>query len=184
MQPAEGPGSVHQFWFEATPPQQWFRKDPDFDAQVRQRFLQLTLQALDGQLSTWAQDPSGGLALVLLLDQMPRQIWRGTAQAFAGDPAALALSQRAVERGWVQQEADQARRQFWLMPLMHSEDPEVQRTAVPLFERWCDPRTAAFARKHRDVIRRFGRFPHRNALLGRASTPEELAFLQEPGSSF
>ncbi|EDY39327.1 conserved hypothetical protein [Cyanobium sp. PCC 7001] len=176
--------AVLRFWFETTAPGQWFRKDPDFDAEVRRRFLTLTHKALAGQLSPWSNHPSPGLALVLLLDQMPRQIWRDDPRAFAGDPAALALSLRATAEGWVEQETEQARRQFWLMPQMHSEDVQVQRAAVPLFERLCDPRTAAYARRHRDVIERFGRFPHRNAVLGRPSTPEELSFLQEPGSQF
>ena len=104
--------------------------------------------------------------------------------AFAGDPQALALSWKAVERGWLEAEPEQARRQFWLMPLMHSEDLAVQEAALPLFERFSDPRTADFARRHRDVIARFGRFPHRNAVLGRVSSAEELAFLQTPGSRF
>jgi uncharacterized protein (DUF924 family) len=121
---------------------------------------------------------------VLLLDQFPRQIWRDTAMAFAGDPQALALSLKAVELGWLETEPEQARRQFWLMPLMHSEDLAVQEAALPLFERYADPRTADFARRHRDVIARFGRFPHRNAPLGRVSSAEELAFLQTPGSRF
>ena len=104
--------------------------------------------------------------------------------AFAGDPQALALSQKAVELGWVAAEPEQARRQFWLMPLMHSEDLAVQDEALPLFDQFTDPRTVDFARRHRDVIARFGRFPHRNAALGRVSSAEELAFLQAPGSRF
>jgi uncharacterized protein (DUF924 family) len=104
--------------------------------------------------------------------------------AFAGDPQALAESLQAVERGWLEAEPEQARRQFWLMPLMHSEDLAVQEAALPLFERFADPRTGDFARRHRDVIARFGRFPHRNAALGRVSSAEELAFLQTPGSRF
>jgi uncharacterized protein (DUF924 family) len=91
---------------------------------------------------------------------------------------------QAVERGWLEAEPEQARRQFWLMPLMHAEDLTVQEAALPLFERFADPRTADFARRHRDVIARFGRFPHRNAALGRVSGAEELAFLQTPGSRF
>jgi uncharacterized protein (DUF924 family) len=183
-EPTEAADAVLRFWFQTTAARQWFRKDPDFDAEVRRRFRALTQQALAGQLNPWSDHPSSGLALVLLLDQMPRQIWRDDSRAFAGDPAALALSLRATAGGWVERDLEQARRQFWLMPQMHSEDLQVQRAAVPLFERLCDPRTAAYARRHRDVIERFGRFPHRNALLGRASTPEELSFLQEPGSQF
>jgi uncharacterized protein (DUF924 family) len=177
-------GEVLAFWFVETRPRQWFGKDAAFDALVRERFLGLTRHALTGDLDAWSMEPPGGLALVLLLDQFPRQIWRDTAMAFAGDPQALPLSLQAVERGWLEAEPEQARRQFWLMPLMHSEDLAVQEAALPLFERFCDPRTADFARRHWDVIARFGRFPHRNALLGRVSSAEELAFLQTPGSRF
>ena len=177
-------GEVLAFWFVETRPRQWFGKDAAFDGLVRERFQGLTRQALAGDLDAWSAAATGGLALVLLLDQFPRQIWRDTAMAFAGDPQALPLSLQAVERGWLEAEPEQARRQFWLMPLMHSEDLAVQEAALPLFERFCDPRTADFARRHRDVIARFGRFPHRNALLGRVSSAEELAFLQTPGSRF
>ena len=172
------------FWFVQSQPRQWFAKDPAFDTLLQQRFQGLTRRAIGGELDAWATEAAGGLALVLLLDQFPRQIWRDTAMAFAGDSQALALSLKAVERGWLEAEPEQARRQFWLMPLMHSEDLAVQEAALPLFERFSDPRTADFARRHRDVIARFGRFPHRNALLGRVSSAEELAFLQRPGSRF
>ncbi len=180
----EQAAQVLDFWFEQSRPRQWFAKDPAFDALLRERFLGLTRQALAAELDAWGAEPSGGLALVLLLDQFPRQIWRDTATAFAGDPQALALSRKAIERGWLEAEPEQARRQFWLMPLMHSEDLAVQEAALPLFERFSDPHTADFARRHRDVIARFGRFPHRNALLGRVSSAAELAFLQTPGSRF
>jgi uncharacterized protein (DUF924 family) len=175
---------VLEFWFVQSRPRQWFAKDPAFDALLRERFLDLTRQAVAGELDPWGMEAAGGLALVLLLDQFPRQIWRDTAMAFAGDPQALALSLKAVERGWLEAEPEQARRQFWLMPLMHSEDLAVQEAALPLFARFSDPRTADFARRHMDVIARFGRFPHRNALLGRVSSADELAFLQTPGSRF
>lgn len=180
----EEAAEVLEFWFVQSRPRQWFAKDSAFDALLRERFLGLTRRAIAGELDTWHADLAGGLALVLLLDQFPRQIWRDTAMAFAGDPQALALSLRAVELGWLETEPEQARRQFWLMPLMHSEDLAVQEAALPLFERFSDPRTADFARRHLDVIDRFGRFPHRNALLGRVSSAEELAFLQTPGSRF
>jgi uncharacterized protein (DUF924 family) len=177
-------GEVLEFWFVETQPRHWFAKDAAFDALVRDRFHGLTRQALSRDLDAWSAEPSGALALVLLLDQFPRQIWRDTAMAFAGDPQALALSLRAVERGWLKAEVEQARRQFWLMPQMHSEELAVQEAALPLFERFTDARTANFACRHRDVIARFGRFPHRNAALGRVSGAEELAFLQTPGSRF
>ena len=175
---------VLEFWFAETRPHQWFAKDPSFDQLLQQRFVALTRRAIAGELDAWDAEPTGALALVLLLDQFPRQIWRDSAMAFAGDPQALALSLRAVELGWLAAEPEQARRQFWLMPLMHSEELAVQEAALPLFERFSDPRTADFARRHRDVIARFGRFPHRNAALGRVSSSEELAFLQTPGSRF
>ncbi|MEA5473208.1 DUF924 family protein [Synechococcus sp. CCY9201] len=175
---------VLHVWFEETEPRQWFSKDPAFDRRLRDRFIVLTRQAVAAELTSWGEAPSSGLALALLLDQFPRQIWRDTAMAFAGDAQALALSLAAMERGWIEAEADQARRQFWLMPRMHSEDLAIQDAAIPLFERFTDPRTTAFAARHRDVIARFGRFPHRNAILGRVCTAEELAFLQTPGSGF
>jgi uncharacterized protein (DUF924 family) len=180
----EQAAQVLDFWFVQSRPRQWFAKDPAFDALLRERFLGLTRRAIAGELDAWGTEASGGLALVLLLDQFPRQIWRNAAMAFAGDSQALALNLKAVERGWLEAEAEQARRQFWLMPLMHAEDLTVQEAALPLFERFCDPRTADFARRHRDVIARFGRFPHRNALLGRVTSAEKLAFLQTPGSRF
>jgi uncharacterized protein (DUF924 family) len=173
----EQASQVLAFWFSETQPRQWFAKDPAFDALVGERFLGLTRRAI-------AAEPTEALALVLLLDQFPRQIWRDTAMAFAGDPQAQALSLQALDRGWVEAESEETRRQFWLMPLMHSEDLAVQEAALPLFERFSDPRTADFARRHRDVIARFGRFPHRNAALGRVSSAEELDFLQTPGSRF
>ena len=175
---------VLEFWFVRSRPRQWFSKDPAFDALLTQRFLALTQQALAAELEAWNAEPSQALALVLLVDQFPRQIWRHTAMAFAGDQQALALSLKAVQQGWLEAEPEQARHQFWLMPLMHSEDLAVQDAALPLFERFTDPRTADFARRHRAVIARFGRFPHRNAALGRVSRAEELAFLQTPGSGF
>ncbi len=175
---------VLAFWFEAASPSQWFLKDPAFDHQVREQFIGLTRQAVAGELTAWGRQPHTGLALVLLLDQFPRQIWRGSAMAFSGDGGALALSQSAVANGWVAAETDQARRQFWLMPLMHAEDLAVQEAAGPLFEQFTDARTAAFARRHLGVIARFGRFPHRNDSLARVSSSEELAFLQTPGSGF
>jgi uncharacterized protein (DUF924 family) len=176
--------AVLNFWFNDTTPNQWFTKDPAFDALVRHHFLDLTRRAIAGELAPWSESPQHGLALLLLLDQFPRQLWRDSAMAVAGDPQALALSLQALDRGWVEAEPDQARRQFWLMPLMHSEQLAVQEASLPLFSQFVDERTADFALRHRDVIARFGRFPHRNAALGRVSSAAELAFLQTPGSGF
>jgi uncharacterized protein (DUF924 family) len=113
------------FWFLENSPRQWFAKDPAFDQAVRERFTGLTRTALAGGLGAWGEDSA--LALVLVLDQFPRQIWRDSAMAFAGDPQALALSRQSVERGWLSAEPEPARRQFWLMPQMHAEDLAVQR---------------------------------------------------------
>ncbi|MEB3264209.1 MAG: DUF924 family protein [Synechococcus sp.] len=180
----ETPEGILAFWFGEITPRQWFAKDLAFDQELRRRFLVPTEAAIAGTLAAWGDAPSSALALVLLLDQFPRQIWRDTARAFAGDPQALALSLRAETQGWIAAEAEADRRAFWLMPRMHSEDLAIQEAAVPLFERFTEPRTAEFAQRHRDVIARFGRFPHRNEVLGRESSPEERAFLQTPGSRF
>lgn len=175
---------VLAFWFQECSPSQWFVKDQALDELLRQRFIGLTRQAIAGELAAWAEAPGRGLALVLLLDQFPRQIWRDSAMAFSGDGQALALSQKALAEGWVAAETEPARRQFWLMPLMHAEDLAIQEAAIPLFQQFTDERTARFACRHRDVIARFGRFPHRNGVLGRSSSGEELAFLRTPGSGF
>jgi uncharacterized protein (DUF924 family) len=178
------PQEVLRFWFEETPPSAWFRPGPDRDRIVRERFGALTDQALAGERAAWGESAVDALALLLVLDQFPRQIWRDQPRAFAGDGQALALTLRAVAAGWVAAEPARERRPFWLMPLMHSEDPAVQELGLPLFERHTDARTAEFARRHHAVIARFGRFPHRNRILGRPSSPEEQAFLQQPGSRF
>jgi uncharacterized protein (DUF924 family) len=135
-------------------------------------------------LKSWEERPEEALALVLLLDQFPRQIWRESARAFAGDERALTVCRGAVAKGWIEAELELARRRFWLMPLMHSEDLSTQEAGLSLFDRCTDRRTFDFARRHRDVIARFGRFPHRNEALGRLSTPAEKAFLDQPGSHF
>jgi len=137
--------AVLNFWFNDTTPNQWFAKDPAFDALVRHHFLDLTRRAIAGELAPWSESPQHGLALLLLLDQFPRQLWRDSAMAFAGDTRALALSLQALDRGWVEAEPDQARRQFWLMPLMHSEQLAVQEASLPLFSQFVDERTADFA---------------------------------------
>ncbi|MBW4529832.1 MAG: DUF924 domain-containing protein [Aphanothece saxicola GSE-SYN-MK-01-06B] len=178
------PEEVLRFWFEETPAAAWFRPGADRDRIVRERFGELAEQALAGRLEAWGETTPDALALLLVLDQFPRQIWRDQARAFAGDTQAQALTLRALEAGWVQAEPAAERRPFWLMPLMHSEDLALQELGLPLFEQHTDPRTVEFARRHRDVIARFGRFPHRNQALGRPSTSEELAFLQQPGSRF
>ena len=170
---------VLDFWFVQSRLRQWFAKDPAFDALLRERFLGLTRRAIAGELDTWNEEPSPSRAAA---GSVPSPVLADTPGLAAS--RGLALSLMAMERGRLEAEDEQARRQFWLMPLMHSEDLVEQEAALPLFERFSDPRTADFARQHRDVIARFGRFPHRNAALGRVSSAEELAFLQTPGSRF
>ena len=187
--------AVLVFWFARpgdpdwdTPRPAWFRRDDTFDAECGARFGALVERALRGELDGWAGDPRAALARILLLDQLTRNIFRGTARAFAGDAQAI-LAARAM----VGQRQDEAlptwQRAFVYMPYEHAEGLETQDEAVRLFRRLEaeDPRVAEmrdYAERHRAVIERFGRFPHRNAILGRHSTPEELAFLQQPGSSF
>lgn len=170
---------VLEFWFQQCRPWQWFRRRDSFDALVRERFGEAVERALAGELDHWSCEPSSGLALVLLLDQFTRQIWRGEAKAFAGDPQALQLSLEALERGWIAAESQRPRRQFWLMPLLHSEDITVVAQAIPLLEQFTDAATANVARRHLNQLQRFGRYPRRNTGLGRVSSPEEVFFLQQ-----
>ena len=175
--------AILTFWFRDCRPIQWFRGGPGMDHAIRDRFGETVQQAIDGDCQHWHRHPQTALALVLLLDQFPRHIWRGKAAAYAGDQQALELSLLAEEKGWLQQETQRARRQFWLMPRLHSEHLDVQTQALPLFEQWTDPRTHAVALRHWEIIRRFGRFPHRNHALKRTSTPDEVQHLQQQRSA-
>ncbi len=167
----------------------WFRKDDAFDAAIRERFGALTEQALAGGLRDWdAQGPAGTLARILVLDQFTRNAWRGKPQSFAGDSLALAAAQRLVDSN-----ADQAllpvQRWFAYLPFEHAEDARLQERSVALFGALAQENPGYegaldYAHRHRGVIARFGRFPHRNAILGRASTPDEAAYLAQPGSGF
>ena len=170
---------VLEFWFQQCRPWEWFRRRDSFDALVRERFAEAVERALAGELDHWSCGPSSGLALLLLLDQFTRQIWRGQAQAFAGDPQALKLSLEALERGWIAAESQRPRRQFWLMPLLHSENISVVAQAIPLLEHFADAATADVAGKNLIQLQCFGRYPHRNAALGRVSSPEEVVFTQQ-----
>ena len=165
----------------------WFTKKSDFDQEVRTHFLKNYEQAVAGQLDHWQKSPKSCLALILLLDQFPRNMFRGTAQAFATDPQALSAAQHAVANGFDQQLLT-VERWFIYLPFEHSENLEHQNQCVELFATLSnDPDSAAtldYALRHRSVIERFGRFPHRNEILGRATTPEEAEFLKQRGSSF
>ena len=165
----------------------WFRKDPAFDDAIHQRFGDAVNAAVAGGYGEWCNTASGALARVLLLDQFTRNIFRDTPRAFAGDARALATAEDAVARGF-DRELEPYGRWFAYMPFEHAEDVAAQQRSLELFGALGrDMNNAAslqWAQKHADVIFRFGRFPHRNAILGRESTPEELAFLAQPGSRF
>ena len=154
--------SILEFWFEQCRPWQWFRRSETFDQEVRQRFGALVEQALAAGLQSWEAQPSSCLALVLLLDQFSRQIWRGEPRAFAGDEQALRLSQRALALGWIAMEPQRARRQFWLMPMLHSETPAVVQQAIPLLQIHVDQATADLAQRNLEQLQRFGRYPWRD----------------------
>ena len=174
---------VIDFWFHEITPEYWFKKDADFDVLIKEKFEKAITQALAGRLDSWADNDGGCLALIIVLDQFTRNVYRDTPRAFAGDEMALALSLRCKDRGYLKH-ADANWRHFMLMPMMHSEDIQIQDASLSLFKELTTDLTYGFAVKHRDIIARFGRFPHRNAILGRPSTDEETDFLKQPGSSF
>lgn len=179
------------FWFgdKASPEwgtarSEWFKKDAAFDDAIRQQFGQVVEDAAAGRLKGLATDPEGALALIITLDQFPRNIYRDSPKAFAADPLALAHAEAAIDKGW-DVHLIMAQRRFMHMPLMHAEDLQRQDRLIALWEAMGEQGEGMkFALRHREIIARFGRFPHRNALLGRESTAEEIAFLQEPMSSF
>ena len=174
---------VLRFWFDETRPAQWWRADPAFDQTVRDRFATVHRAALRGELSEWRAQPDGRLAEVVVLDQFSRNLHRGTALAFAADAMALVLAQEAVAGGHDQALPPQ-RRLFLYMPYMHSESARVHETTLRLFEALGLASNLDYELRHKAIVDRFGRYPHRNAILGRASTDEELEFLKQPGSSF
>ncbi|HEX5314636.1 MAG TPA: DUF924 family protein [Gammaproteobacteria bacterium] len=174
---------VLQFWFEETKPEQRFRKDAAFDALIRERFAATQRAAAQGELFEWRTTPGGRLAEIIVLDQFSRNLFRDDASAFACDGMALVLAQEAVAAG-ADRELASERRAFLYLPYMHSESPRIHEEAMRLFAEPGLEFNFEFERKHRAIIERFGRYPHRNAALGRDSTEEEIAFLREPGSGF
>lgn len=173
------PQDLLHFWREAGPAK-WFAKDARFDEAIRLRFEPVHHSAARGEYAAWAETADGALALLLLLDQFPRNLWRGSAHAFATDPLARAIAHRAVRRGF-DQEVDPAMRIFFYLPFEHAEDVQDQALAVELCAALGDAEYLKFAKLHQEIIVRFGRFPHRNACLGRETTPVEQAFLDEGG---
>ena len=186
--------AVHSFWFGARGSAErgkaraeWFRKDERFDEEIRRRFAGVVAIALAGGLGEWCTTAEGSLARILVLDQFTRNIFRGTPRAFAGDERALATAEDAVARG-VDRQLQPLERWFVYMPFEHAESVTAQHRSLELFgalaREMGDDDPLVWARKHAEVIFRFGRYPHRNAILGRASTPEEEAYLREPGAGF
>lgn len=178
------PGQAHHL----QPRPEWFRKDPAFDALIAQRFGALIDAALRGELGAWAASPHSALARIVVLDQFTRNARRDSAGMFAGDALALAAARAMVDAGQ-DRSLPGVMRQFVYLPFEHAETLAAQQRALQLFEglERDEPALAGllqWARKHHDIVARFGRFPHRNALLGRASTAEEIEFLRQPGSSF
>jgi uncharacterized protein (DUF924 family) len=171
------PAAMVAFWREAGP-DTWFAKDDAFDAECRRRFFAAWEQAARGKLSAWEATAEGALALILLLDQMPRNMFRGDARTWSSDPLALAVAERAIARGF-DAEIPPNLRAFVYLPFEHAEDLAAQARSVALFTALGAPEQLKWAKHHHAIIARFGRFPHRNAALGRDSTPEELAYLEE-----
>jgi len=175
--------SILNFWFEEIDPKQWWKVDPTFDQLISNRFGAIHARAADEGLLEWRENTSGRLAEIIVLDQFSRNMYRGKPEAFRCDPLALVLARQAVELG-LAQELPPVRRAFLYMPFMHSEEAQDHEQAVVLFsEPGLEP-NLAFELRHKAIIDRFGRYPHRNAILGRESTAEEIAFLKTPGSSF
>jgi uncharacterized protein (DUF924 family) len=185
---------VLDVWFSDGPDSArpvWFRRDDAFDAELRSRFAALLDPAREGELDDWAGTPDGALALLLLLDQLPRNLHRGTSRAFAADAHARRIARHAVMDRHLDLHLTPTQRVFLYLPFEHAEDRAAQDLSVALFEGLRDhpvhaapDGSIAYAWRHRDVICRFGRFPHRNAVLGRASTPAEEAYLAQPGAGF
>jgi|SRR5690606_19892887 len=174
---------VNDFWFHEAGPGRWWKKDDAFDDQVRRRFAPLLRAASRCELHHWRDDPRGRLAEIIVLDQFSRNMYRGTPQAFAQDALALALAQEAVRVG-ADQVLTPAQRSFLYMPYMHSESLPIHQLAEALYRGEGLEFNLDFELKHKAIIERFGRYPHRNAILGRESTPEETEFLKQPGSGF
>lgn len=174
---------VIDFWFNEIDSKLWFKKDDEFDRLLQEKFTATLHSAAKSELFDWRASAAGRLAEVIVLDQFSRNFYRGSAQAFANDPLALALAQEAVAAG-ADQELPVEQRSFLYMPYMHSESLKVHDVAVSLFTRLGREDTLKYEHLHRDIIVKFGRYPHRNQVLGRESSDAEIEFLRKPGSSF
>ncbi|GGI77679.1 DUF924 family protein [Shewanella gelidii] len=181
--PNHSPTDVLEFWFYEIEPKQWWVKDEAFDDKIRKRFEPLLMAAKQGDLYTWRATAQGRLAEIIVLDQFSRNIYRDHPKSFASDGMALVLAQEAVA---IQADFELSPPQvpFLYMPYMHSESKLIHQVAIQLFSREAAKDNLAFEISHKAIIDRFGRYPHRNAILGRESTVEEIEFLKQPGSGF
>ncbi|ENV94922.1 hypothetical protein F937_01029 [Acinetobacter calcoaceticus ANC 3680] len=174
---------ILNFWFSPEHRSLWFAKSDDFDKKIRENFSDVHRQATQAELWSWRKTAEGRLAEIIVLDQFSRNIYRDQPQSFAYDSLALALSQEAISLQ-LDAQLNPEQRSFLYMPFMHSESKLIHEFALKLFQRLSNEINLSFEKKHKVIIDRFGRYPHRNAILGRASTPEETEFLLEPNSSF
>jgi len=180
---SQTPEYIIDFWFNAIDNKLWFKKDDEFDLLLTAQFSQLHTAAAKAELYQWRTSAEGRLAEIIVLDQFSRNIHRNTPEAFASDPLALALAQEAVALNCMD-ELDPIKQSFLLMPYMHSESEAIHEVAVELFNSTGLDNTIDYELKHQAIIKQFGRYPHRNKILNRESSPEELEFLAGPGSSF
>lgn len=174
---------ILNFWFRELSPQDWFRKDPKLDQEIKDRFSGVLQKASRGGLESWRDNPEGRLAEIIVLDQFSRNIHRGSKKAFQNDELALSLAQEMVDKG-LDQQLSQEKKSFVYMPYMHSEKLEVHEIAEKLFSSEGLEKNLDFEKKHKHILQKFGRYPHRNKILGRKSTPAEVEFLKDPDSSF
>lgn len=174
---------ILQFWYAPETQPYWFSKSDEFDQTLSAKFGTILQQAAQAELWSWRKSPEGRLAEIIVLDQFSRNIYRDTAKAFAQDSLALALAQEAISLD-LDKQLSPEQRSFLYMPFMHSESKLMHEFAVKLFQRLGNPTNLEFEKKHKMIIDRFGRYPHRNQILGRESTAEEIQFLTEPNSSF
>lgn len=179
-----------EFWFGSAEPtqmathrQEWWVKDDEYDRRINEDFGSLYNKATNGELESWKETPLGCVGLVILLDQFPRNMFRGDAQSFATDPQARDITRYALDIG-IDQKVPMGGKLFLYLPLEHSEELDHQNTCVALMQAMGDEGYTDFALKHQVIIEKFGRFPHRNDVIGRESTPEEIEFLKQPGSGF
>ena len=175
--------TVLDFWFKEAGKEKWFVKDQNFDEEIKQRFADVLKQAAASEFNTWRRTAQGRLAEIIVLDQFSRNMYRDTPAAFSQDAMALVLAQQAIELG-ILDELSLVERRFMLMPFMHSESKLIHQQAVPLFKRYADDQVNHYELLHKNIIDRFGRYPHRNDILGRESSAEEKEFLTQPNSSF